>query len=60
VQAQIYNLKRKYDETVFRNLETHKACALLTHEIKQLRREATEIGAQLDEDTHNGGVSMEM
>lgn len=47
---QIYNLKRKYEDTVLRNLETNKACAVLAHEIKQLRREAKELGVVLSED----------
>lgn len=58
MQAQIYNMKRKYEDTVLRNLETNKACALLTHEIKQLRREAAQMGVQFEEASN--GVGMEM
>lgn len=42
----LFHLKQKRDETLYTNLELHKACAMLRQEVKRLRVECAEKGLE--------------
>lgn len=42
----LFNLTRKRDETLYTNLELHKACAMLRQEVKRLRVECVAKGLE--------------